>query len=717
MKRIKHLIVIAFVMLFGCFVFFGCSSNKNSTKLDRDIYKWQVTVDVNGGEIETSSLHRYYVKDGAVLPRPNKESSVIKNPVFPRKTFLGWYEVAPENCDEKGVPYRYATIDGEKFLVDTDIRGSHAFRFVLDDNGNKLNKGTDENPRYVVAKLSSASDLVYYNAPLTSDGTVSKIDVKDELVYYIMADDFADYYHKCDKAGNILAGEEDKYYNFNQFEVIFDRDAHGNIVESNGHKVVKYYVDNLGNPVLYRESSDEKDSDYAGYFFRVNVNGNGDVVENEQGTIYAETYPRQSDEYGNLSEAKPIYHNVLQFEVVYESKVFKFFDKAGNEVDYIEESVYTLGEPNISDVEFNFETTKIRRNYTIAAKWTTTTRFVVATEKDESTETSRKWTTAASSFRSCSNVGNDEVIYDTNLGNANIKGKSLIGYCLSPDVGIDTLITSWPLVYKDGKISSMDGKFVWDNPVVDNDTIIVYPWYKTGKWAKAVTEASAFAEAIASNQGVVLINDIDFKISGDSGVSYSKYSVPNIYTGTIEGNGHVVKNIHAYLTQSVVSSAKANNYYGGLFKSLEEATIKDITFEDVVVAFEISVDPNSDKFGSSQPTPVLKEKNSNAYVNLLAGSISKSTISNVKINGSISVTRTLLEKFKLDDEGHVMKDDKGQAIKETYPVDYDVTVWYHDSEIVCLDDAKVDSIVTDFSCTFVAVEGDDVARKVADNET
>jgi hypothetical protein len=136
-------------------------------------------------------------------------------------------------------------------------------------------------------------------------------------------------------------------------------------------------------------------------------------------------------------------------------------------------------------------------------------------------------------------------------------------------------------------------------------TLKLYVDWTEGEWYK-ISTAEQFIKNFSANGCYEILDDLDFK-----GKIWPTASMYGNFSGRINGNGHVFKNIEVTQTQK----SKAN---AGLFGQLtEDAEISDLTLENI--CFTI-------KAGTRVP----------ANYGLLAGTVSaNATVENVKIVGGV----------------------------------------------------------------------------------
>ena len=136
-------------------------------------------------------------------------------------------------------------------------------------------------------------------------------------------------------------------------------------------------------------------------------------------------------------------------------------------------------------------------------------------------------------------------------------------------------------------------------------TLKLYVDWTEGEWYK-ISTAEQFIKNFSANGCYEILDDLDFK-----GKIWPTSSMYGNFSGRINGNGHVLKNIEVTQTQN----SKVN---AGLFGQLtENAKISDLTLENI--CFTI-------KAGTRVP----------ANYGLLAGTVSaNATVENVKIVGGV----------------------------------------------------------------------------------
>ena len=158
-------------------------------------------------------------------------------------------------------------------------------------------------------------------------------------------------------------------------------------------------------------------------------------------------------------------------------------------------------------------------------------------------------------------------------------------------------------------------------------TLSVYPGYSDEETTYVATaaglqEALQEVNAGTSDKDVVLVGDIDLAalmtrsvVSNWTPVGTSEKP----FTGVFDGNGHTIKNLTL-----VEPEAKEGKAYIGFFGYAKNATIKNVTFENVHINI-----------------PCLDIEHSQGHIGAVAGSLEgTSTIENVTVKGDIQVYAT-----------------------------------------------------------------------------
>lgn len=189
------------------------------------------------------------------------------------------------------------------------------------------------------------------------------------------------------------------------------------------------------------------------------------------------------------------------------------------------------------------------------------------------------------------------------------------------------------------------------HPGGDNDLAVkVYLDLIEGEYT-LVNTAKKFTRAISRGQNVYLLCDID--LDGDE-ICFNSYS------GIILGNGHTVSNfeidydakrsgLKGELDSEGKLDTQTNHVYISLFFELKDATIKDVTFDNVKV--DVNASYTSIKYLIVSPFAVIS---------------SNTTLENVKFNANIKITKTpegaeteiISDKFFYMELDNVKVDDK-----------------------------------------------------------
>lgn len=152
------------------------------------------------------------------------------------------------------------------------------------------------------------------------------------------------------------------------------------------------------------------------------------------------------------------------------------------------------------------------------------------------------------------------------------------------------------------------GKINYENATVENRTMKLYVDYMEGEWFH-ITSAKQLASNASLSGNYILDADLDF-----TDQIWPTALMHGNFTGTIVGNGHTISNVA--ITQT--NNSKVNT---GLFGQLtEQASISDVTFENVTLTIEGGTRVTGASFG------------------LLAGTVSdKAQISNIAIAGKLQI--------------------------------------------------------------------------------
>lgn len=118
-----------------------------------------------------------------------------------------------------------------------------------------------------------------------------------------------------------------------------------------------------------------------------------------------------------------------------------------------------------------------------------------------------------------------------------------------------------------------------------NPTVEVYAKFIQGSWTLVRTANDM--RNISAGSRLYLLNDIDFADKNDAATGLTSISINRgTFTGAIEGNGHVIKNLHFLAVGTKDTKASANNF--GLFSKVKDASITNVTFENCSVVGEIN---------------------------------------------------------------------------------------------------------------------------------
>ena len=195
---------------------------------------------------------------------------------------------------------------------------------------------------------------------------------------------------------------------------------------------------------------------------------------------------------------------------------------------------------------------------------------------------------------------------------------NLYGKLLTSEVDINVEIES----DFDGEFDN-EGYFVVETNAAGNPTAVVVESAKG-----MATIANAIADGtIPSNAKIDLKGDIDLADLAEvmrSGAVASNWTPIGTsekpFTGTFDGKGYTIKNLAL-----VEAEAKEGKAYIGFFGYAKDATIKNVTFENVYINI-----------------PCLDIDHSQGHIGAVAGSLEgKSTIENVTVKGDIKVEATI----------------------------------------------------------------------------
>ena len=206
-----------------------------------------------------------------------------------------------------------------------------------------------------------------------------------------------------------------------------------------------------------------------------------------------------------------------------------------------------------------------------------------------------------------------------------------------------------------------------------------------------VTNAKQFSDAVKADANIYLLNDIDFD---GATVDNSRK-----YTAIFDGNNKKLTNISVTVQQTVCKEG-AQNVYGGLFGTVDGATIKNVEI-DIAVTFEIGVDPAEGNYGMYTPFEDQgTERDAVCYVGMLAGALKgEYSISGVTINAAYAITRSII------DGDMVFDDESGDWITDMFENEYEVTVNFADWQGI---DVENDDKITDSSVVWAEAEEPEV---------
>lgn len=177
-----------------------------------------------------------------------------------------------------------------------------------------------------------------------------------------------------------------------------------------------------------------------------------------------------------------------------------------------------------------------------------------------------------------------------------------------------------------------------------------------------VTTASELTSAVARGQNIYLYNDIDFEGKDFSGF---KNATSGKYSATLKGNGHSIKNFNLSYAQGASNLVNDNDFGTNalcisLFGILENATVENVSFEDVTIAIRANF---------SQIRAV--------YVAPIGVKAVNSKVENVSFSGSITCER-LLDGISEEEENFHVETEKLVYITSGSSVSGEVNVVYTD---------------------------------------
>lgn len=114
-----------------------------------------------------------------------------------------------------------------------------------------------------------------------------------------------------------------------------------------------------------------------------------------------------------------------------------------------------------------------------------------------------------------------------------------------------------------------------DNPICN-----VYAKFISGVWTLVRTANDL--KSVSAGARLYLLDDIDMSSLNDAD-GYTQWSLPNDFIGTIDGDGHTISNINYRRVGTNIATGPATNNHFGLFGRINNATIKNITFDNCTV--------------------------------------------------------------------------------------------------------------------------------------
>jgi hypothetical protein len=167
-----------------------------------------------------------------------------------------------------------------------------------------------------------------------------------------------------------------------------------------------------------------------------------------------------------------------------------------------------------------------------------------------------------------------------------LAGNTIIGYYLDQEMTI-------PFTFEQ-KVSAY--------PITDDKIIAIYVKMLEGKY-NLIYNASQLSKINAS-ANYYLMNDIDMKSSA--------ISIPSTYAGIFDGNNHTLSNI-------TIDKVQKGDDYFALFTRLNNATIKNITFDNLTYNLELG--------------------GKKSQVALISAKVTSSTLENITLkNSTLNIT-------------------------------------------------------------------------------
>lgn len=146
-----------------------------------------------------------------------------------------------------------------------------------------------------------------------------------------------------------------------------------------------------------------------------------------------------------------------------------------------------------------------------------------------------------------------------------------------------------------------------ENPVRE-----VYAKFIAGTWTLIRTADNL--RTIRSGDNLYLMNDVDMSSLNNTN-GYTEMSIPNTFSGAIEGNGYKISNLNYLREGKSTLPLDYTSYCFGLFARLNGASIKNITFENCSVQ------------------GVVQQQNNEYFYGFLAGQAEKCEFDNIKFVG------------------------------------------------------------------------------------
>jgi len=178
-----------------------------------------------------------------------------------------------------------------------------------------------------------------------------------------------------------------------------------------------------------------------------------------------------------------------------------------------------------------------------------------------------------------------------------------------------------------------------------------------------VSSYSEFRDAVRADENIYLMKDVDF---ANKGVDNNG----STYTSILQGNGKKLLNVSVVIEQTQCKEGAAN-VYGGLFGTLDGATVKDVEI-NITVNFEIGVNPN-DNDPSTALDDIGTERDAVCYVGVFAGAL----IGEYSISG-VTVNATCMESRSVVNGDRVYNPEKNRWEYEQVPNSYEVEVFFAD---------------------------------------